>query len=141
MFVLILLVIGCILSYVLFHKYGEDASDGLTALLVIYTVAVYGTLLGLLLNILIISTETKSFHNEREYAAEMVENLSEDMSLATVEKILDKAEYVNRRIERHKKHVDSKWVGWFYSHSFAKEEPIDIPKLTLKGFNTVRDEI
>ena len=73
--------------------------------------------------------DAASFKNDRDYQQELVYAISDNMSPQTVSKIIASATYYNERIERNKKHCDSKMWGFMYNKEIAEVEPIDIPKL------------
>ena len=73
-------------------------------------------------------SEAVSFKNERVYRQELVYSISDNMSPQTVNKIIASATDYNERIERNKKHCDSKMWGCLYNKGIAEAEPIVIPK-------------
>ena len=75
------------------------------------------------------SSDAISFVNDREYKQELVYAISDNMSPQTVSKIIASATYCNERIERNKKHCDSKMWGFMYNKEIAEVKPIEIPKL------------
>lgn len=74
-------------------------------------------------------TDAEDFRNDREYKQELVYAISDNMSPQTVSNIIASATYHNERIERNKKHCDSKMWGFMYNKGIAEVEPINIPKL------------
>lgn len=76
--------------------------------------------------------DAASFKNDREYKQELVYAISDNMSPQTVSRIIASATYYNERIERNKKHCDSKMWGFMYNKGIAEAEPLDIPKIKYK---------
>ena len=102
---------------------------------------VVGVIFGIITTVLfILSTieisvkrpDAASFKNDRDYQQELVYAISDNMSPQTVSKIIAGAAYYNERIERNKKHCDSKMWGFMYNKEIAEVEPIDIPKIKYK---------
>ena len=74
-------------------------------------------------------SDAVSFENDRNYQQELIYSISDTMSPQTINKIIDKATYINEKIERNKRHCDSKMWGFMYNKEIAEVEPIGIPKL------------
>ena len=77
-------------------------------------------------------TDAEDFRNDREYKQELVYAISDNMSPQTVSKIIASATYYNERIEKNKKHCDSKMWGFLYNKEIGETEPIDIPEIKIK---------
>ena len=93
---------------------------------------------GLLFSIIYICafpSEAESFANAHEVRTNLVESINGTMSTETVNKIVSDAMRANDRIELHRKYVDSKFIGWYYSHKIADLEPIPIPKIGIITVN------
>lgn len=74
-------------------------------------------------------SDAVSFENNRNYQQELIYSISDTMSLQTINIIITDAAHINERIERDRRHCDSKMWGFMYNKEIAEIEPIDIPKL------------
>lgn len=74
-------------------------------------------------------SDAVSFESDRNYQQELIYSISDTMSPQTINKILSGATNINERIERNRKHCNSKMWGFMYNKEIAEVEPIDIPKL------------
>ena len=129
MILFILLVVLTILFWVatvVSDKHGNDASA--------YVHAVFACFasVGLLFSVIYVCTlpgEAESFAKGHEVRANLVESINDTMSTETVNEILNDAIEANDRIELHRRHVDGKFLSWYYSHKIADLELIPIPKI------------
>jgi hypothetical protein len=74
-------------------------------------------------------SDAVSFENSRNYQQELIYSISDTMSPQTISRIVANATYINERIERNRRHCDSKMWGFLYDKEVANVEPIAIPKL------------
>ena len=124
----ILLIILCAGFWVLFGFGDKKRVDWMACLGLIF--ALITTILTIVSTVCIAlrPTDAEDFRNDREYKQELVYAISDNMSPQTVSKIIASAAYYNERIERNKKHCDSKMWGCLYNKGIAEAEPIVIPK-------------
>lgn len=123
---LIVLTVLLWVATVVSDKHGKDASA--------YAHAVFACFasVGLLFSVVHVCTlpsESESFAKGHEVCANLVESMNDSMSTETVNKIVGDAIRDNDRIELHRRHVDSKFLSWYYSHKIADLELIPIPKI------------
>ena len=125
----ILLIILCAGSWTLF---------GISQRRDIDWACIVGSIFGVITTVLMVlstafvamkPSDAEDFRNDREYKQELVYAISDNMSPQTVSNIIASATYHNERIERNKKHCDSKMWGFMYNKGIAEVEPINIPKL------------
>lgn len=129
MILFILLVVLTILFWVatvVSDKHGNDGSA--------YGHAVFACFasVGLLFSVIYICaypSDAENFAKGHEIRTNLVESINGTMSTETVNEILNDAIEANKRIELHRKYVDSKFIGWYYSHKIADLELIPIPKI------------
>lgn len=128
----ILLIILCAGFWVLFGIGDKKGVDWMACLGLIF--ALVTTLLTIASTVCIAlrSTDAEDFRNDREYKQELIYAISDNMSPQTVSKIIASADYYNERIERNKKHCDSKMWGFMYNKEIAEAEPLVIPKIKYK---------
>jgi len=128
----ILLIILCAGFWVLFGVGDKKRVDWMAYLGLIF--ALITTVLTIVSTacIAVRPTDAEDFRNDREYKQELVYSISDNMSPQTVSKIIASATYYNERIERNKKHCDSKMWGFMYNKGIAETEPLVIPKIKYK---------
>ena len=128
----ILLIILCAGFWVLFGVGDKKGVDWMACLGLIF--ALITTLLTIVSTVCIAvrPTDAEDFRNDREYKQELIYAISDNMSPQTVSKIIASADYYNERIERNKKHCDSKMWGFMYNKEIAEAEPLIIPKIKYK---------
>ena len=123
-----LLWVGTVVS----DKHGKDGSA--------YAHAVFACFasFGLLFSIVYICafpSEAECFAKGHEIRTNLVESINDTMSTETVNDIVGDAIRANDRIELHRKYVDNKFIGWYYSHKIADLELIPIPKIGIITVN------
>ena len=128
----ILLIILCAGFWVLFGIGDKKSVDWMACLGLIF--ALITTILTVISTVCIAirPTDAEDFRNDREYKQELVYAISDNMSPQTVSNIIASATYYNERIERNKKHCDSKMWGFMYNKGIAEAEPVVIPKIKYK---------
>ena len=103
--------------------------------------AIVGSILAVITTVLMVlstafvamkPSDAEDLRNDREYKQELVYAISDNMSPQTVSRVITDATYYNERIERNKKHCDSKMWGFMYNKEIAKVEPVVIPKIKYK---------
>lgn len=132
-------MIGYILLFILFAgswtlfgfgvKRGEDWQLGVGMFFGLITLALFATAT---IELASRHSDVVSFESDRNYQQELIYSISDTMSPQTIDKILSGATNINERIERNRKHCNSKMWGFMYNKEIAEVEPIDIPKLTYK---------
>lgn len=130
---LIILTVLLWVATVVSNKHGNDASEYAHALFACFASV------GLLFSVIYVCTlpgEAESFAKGHEVRANLVESINDSMSTETVNEILNDAIKANNRIELHRRHVDGKFLGWYYSHKIADLELIPIPKIGVITTNT-----
>lgn len=75
------------------------------------------------------ASEASKMQEKRDYYAELVTHLTDDMSFETVSKTVNTAKDINRDIERNKRNGDHVIYGTFYNKKIGEIELIDIPDL------------
>lgn len=125
----ILLWVGTIVS----DKHDNDASTYAHALFACF--ASVGLLFSVV-GICVLPSDADDFVQSRDIRANLVESINDTMNTETVNKIISDAIYTNNRIEQHRRHVDSKFIGCYYSHKIADCELIPIPKIGVINVKT-----
>ena len=128
---LIVLMIAAIAMVIICDRHFWNTGAGLCSILT----AILGSLL--MVSTIYIATRKSSgedFRVERDYTQELVNNMTNDMSFITVEKLVGKAKSINARIEDNREHADSKMWGFLYNKHIAEVELIDIPVVEYKVF-------
>ena len=125
---LILLTIGLWTGLVIAVKRDNDIVEYLCGL--IGGIASVG-LLAAIICICVLPSNADYVARNRDRTANLVESINDKMTTETVNDIISKAVLINSDIENHKKHVDSKFSGVFYSRKIAEMEPIVLPELTV----------
>ena len=74
-------------------------------------------------------SDAVSFEGDRNYQQELIYSISDTMSPQTINKILYGATNINERIERNRKHCNSKMWGFMYNKEIAEVEPLVIPEI------------
>lgn len=92
-------------------------------------------LLFAIIGICILPSDSDAFVRKRDKIENLVESINDKMTTETINSIVSDALYVNSKIEDHRKHVDSKFSGVFYSHKVAELELIELPELTVAVTN------
>ena len=128
----ILLIILCAGFWTLFGIGQKKDIDWANIVGVIFGMITFVLTVASTVAIIIRSSEADDFRNDGKYKQELVYAISDNMSPQTVSKIIASAAYYNERIEKNKKHCDSKMWGFMYNKGIAEAEPIDIPKFTYK---------
>lgn len=123
-----LLWVGTVVS----DKHGNDGSAYAHAFFA--CCASFGLLFSIVY-ICVFPAEAESFANDHEIRTNLVESINDTMSTETVNEILNDAINANNRIELHRKYVDNKFIGWYYSHKIADLELIQIPKIGIITVN------
>lgn len=128
---LIVLMIAAIAMIIICDRHFWNTGAGLCSILTAILISLF------MVSTIYIATRKSSgedFRMERDYAQELVNNITNDMSFTTVEKLVGKAKSINARIEDNREHADSKMWGFLYNRHIAKVELIDIPVLEYKVF-------
>lgn len=125
---LIVLTVLLWIATVVSDKHGNDGSAYGHAIFACF--ASFGLLFSTIY-ICVFPSEAESFANDHEVRTNLVESINDTMSTETVNEILNDAISANKRIELHRKYVDSKFIGWYYSHKIADLELIPIPKIGI----------
>lgn len=129
---LILLVIGLWTGLVISVEQDNDIAEYLCGL--IGGIASVG-LLAAIICICVLPSNSDAFARERDRVENLVESINGKMTTETINTIVSDALYVNNKIESHRRHVDSKFLGVFYSHKIAEMELIELPELTVAVTN------
>ena len=129
---LILLVIGLWTGLVIAVKQDNDIVE--------YFCGVFGMiasagLLSAIIYICVLPSNSDAFARERDRVEIMVESINGKMTTEIINSIISDALHVNSKIEDHRKHVDNKFSGVFYSHKIAEMELIELPELTVAVTN------
>lgn len=125
---LILLVIGLWTGLVIAVKQDNEIVEGLCG--VFGGIASIG-LLAAIVSICVLPSNADYAARNRDRTANLVESINDKMTTETVNDIISKAVLINSDIENHRKHVDSKFSGVFYSRKIAELELIELPELTV----------
>ena len=128
---LIVLMIAAIAMIIICDRHFWNTGAGLCSILTAILISLF------MVSTIYIATRKSSgedFRMERDYAQELVNNITNDMSFTTVEKLVGKAKSINARIEDNREHADSKMWGFLYNRHIAEVELIDIPVLEYKVF-------
>ena len=128
---LIVLMIAAIAMIIICDRHFWNTGAGLCAILTAILIALF------MVSTIYVATRKQSgedFRMERDYTQELVNNITNDMSFTTVEKLVGKAKRLNARIEDNREHADSKMWGFMYSKHIAEVELIDIPVLEYRVF-------
>lgn len=135
MILFILLIILMIAGWVFFGTSVKLGKEGLASLFLIIGLAATGGSLGGIVVLGNRNCDAYIFKADRDYYQELAYNLSDDMSFETVSRTINKAKSINERIEKDRRHCDNAFYGTFYNSKIAEVELIEIPELSLKGFN------
>lgn len=128
----ILLIILCVGFWTLFGIGQKKDIEWATIVGIIFAMIATVLTVAATCAVAIRSSEAEDFRNDREYKQELIYAISDNMSPQTVSKIIASATYYNERIERNKKHCDSKMWGFMYNKEIAEAEPLIIPKIKYK---------
>ena len=134
---LIVLMIAAIAMMIICDRHFWNTGAGLCSILMASLIALF------MASTIYVATRKQSgedFRMERDYTQELVNNITNDMSFTTVERLVGKAKRLNDRIEDNKEHADSKMWGFLYNKHIAEVEPIDIPEFEYKIKKTEEDE-
>jgi len=124
----ILLIILVIASWTLLGLGTKNDSDWQVIVGLISGLILTSLLMGASIYLAGRSSDAESFKRNRDYNEELVNNISDNMSPATIARIISVAEATNSRIEDNKGRCDSEMWGFMYNKGIAETEPIDIPK-------------
>ena len=129
-----LLIILVIVSGFLIYAGNRFDLDGMFATGFVLTVVFTTLLIVASVNFGFKSYDADSFKMDRDYYQELVNSISDDMSPATIARIISDAENINVKIENNKKNCDSVMWGFLSSKKIAQVEPIKIPnyKISVK---------
>lgn len=125
---LIVLTVLLWVATVVSDKHGNDGSAYAHAIFACF--ASFGLLFSTIY-ICVFPSEAESFAKDHEIRTNLVESINGTMSTETVNDIVGDAIRANDRIELHRKYVDNKFIGWYYSHKIADLELIPIPKIGI----------
>lgn len=125
---LILFTIACWVGLVIAVKQDNDIVECLCG--VFGGIASIG-LLAAIVSICVLPSNADYAARNRDRTANLVESINDKMTTETVNDIISKAVLINSDIENHRKHVDSKFSGVFYSRKIAELELIELPELTV----------
>jgi glucan phosphoethanolaminetransferase (alkaline phosphatase superfamily) len=134
---LIVLMIAAIAMIIICDRHFWNTGAGLCSILTAILISLF------MVSTIYVTTRKSSgedFMMERDYTQELVNNITNDMSFTTVEKLVGKAKSINARIEDNREHADSKMWGFLYNKHIAEVEPIDIPVLEYKVFKIKDNE-
>ena len=123
-----LLIILVIVSGFLIYVGNRFDIDGVFATGVVLTVVFSTLLIVASVNFACKSSDAVSCKKDRDYYQELVNSISDDMSPATITRIISYAENINTKIENNKKNCDGVMWGFLSSKKIAQVEPIIIPK-------------
>ena len=132
----ILLIILCGGFWTLFGISLKKDKDWLTVVGIIFGLITTLLTIASTVHIVLRPLEADSFRIDKEYKQELVYAISDNMSPRTISSIITSATYHNERIEKNKKHCDSKMWGFLYNKGIAETEPIDIPEIKIKIIKT-----
>jgi len=123
-----LLIILCIGAWGLL--YVGDKKDKDAAAVVGIVLSIVSTTLLIIATITLgtKNSDAETFQNNRDYYQELVNSISDNMSPATVAKIISSAEHANTKIENNRRYCNSEMWGFIYSKKVAAVELIKIPK-------------
>ena len=109
-------------------KKDNDASIELFALPLAFV------LTGFIVSVVIIASipsDSKYLCNRKARCENLVQSINDKMSTETISYIISDAISINKKIENHRAHVDSKFSGIYYSKKIAEQEFIELPELTI----------
>lgn len=89
-------------------------------------------LLSAIICICVAPSDAEEFVKRYERCTNYIESINEKMTTETINDIISGAIVINEKIENHRKHVDSKFSGVFYSHKIAELELIELPELKVE---------
>ena len=125
---LIVLVIALWTGCILFHKHRNDGGEFVCGLLGGLTSVV---LLFAIVGVCALPSDANGFCERRDGCANLVESINDKMTTETINKIVTNAIYINQKILKHREHVNSDFVGVFYSRKVADQELIALPEFTV----------
>ena len=135
----ILLIVFTAFAWMVMAAGWKQRIDGL-----VIAGCVSGTICSILLLIATINLSVKAgdariFAKDRDYYENLLNTVSGDVSPITISRIVSKAEYMNEKIERHKRYYNDAILGFIYNEGIATLEPIKIPKYKF-SVEKVKDE-
>jgi hypothetical protein len=128
----VLLIILCAGFWTLFGI-GIGKDKGWAAIVgIIFSMITTMLLLAASMHVICKPSDAESFRADVGYKQELLNSINGGMSVSTISKIIASAEFANSRIERNKKHCNSKMWGFLYNKGIAEVEPLVIPKIKYK---------